>query len=168
MVSLLVAVIFGSVFHNQPYDTEATVWGRVGLIYLSTTFIGIVNMVSHSYFWACSIERDSWGGIRVMTLVLVVVVVFPPLLLQMSVMPVMSKERAAFYREQACTMYNVWSYAFSYALAELPYILITTGIFVNVFYRFVGLFDDLEAFVWYWAFFGLYISCLVRTIATTS
>lgn len=44
-VSVLVALIFGSVFHHQPYNTEATVWGRVGLIYLSTTFIGIVNMV---------------------------------------------------------------------------------------------------------------------------
>lgn len=45
VVSVIVALIFGSVFHHQPYNTEATVWGRVGLIYLSTTFIGIVNMV---------------------------------------------------------------------------------------------------------------------------
>lgn len=84
------------------------------------------------------------------------------LLYQMSVMPVMSKERAAFYREQASSMYNVWSYAFSYALAELPYIIITTGLFVNVFYRFVGLFNDTGAFLWYWSFFALYISCMVR------
>jgi len=44
-VSILVGLIFGSVFHSLPYDTEQRLFGRLGLIYLSTVFIGVVNMV---------------------------------------------------------------------------------------------------------------------------
>lgn len=46
---------------------------------------------------------------------------------------------------------------------ELPYILITTGLFVNTFYWFVGLAaEPLSKFVFYWVFFALYITCTVR------
>jgi TRAP-type mannitol/chloroaromatic compound transport system permease large subunit len=45
VISVLVALIFGSVFHGKGYETEPKALGRVGLMYLSTTFVGIVNMV---------------------------------------------------------------------------------------------------------------------------
>jgi hypothetical protein len=37
---------------------------------------------------------------------------------QMSVMPVMAKERAAFYREQASSSYSVFAYAVSYGTPD--------------------------------------------------
>lgn len=123
-ISVLVAVVFGSVFHDKRYDTETDIIGRVGLMYLSTSFVGIVNM--------------------------------------MSVMPVMAKERAAFYREQASSMYSVLAYGVSYGLVELPYIFVSTGLFINVFYWFIGLSSDpFSKFVFYWIYFALYIVCLV-------
>jgi ABC-type multidrug transport system permease subunit len=80
-----------------------------------------------------------------------------------SVMPVMAKERAVFYREQAAGMYHVAAYAVSYGVAELPYIVVTTGLFVNVYYFQVGLSTDpVDKFWDYWLFFALYVSCTVR------
>jgi ABC-type multidrug transport system permease subunit len=123
-ISVLVALVFGSVFHGKQYETETDIIGRVGLMYLSTSFVGIVNM--------------------------------------MSVMPVMAKERAAFYREQASSMYSVLAYGVSYGLVELPYVFVSTGLFINVFYWFIGLATDpMEKFFYYWVFFALYIVCLV-------
>jgi len=124
LISVLVAIVFGSVFHDKPYNTETDIIGRIGLMYLSTSFVGIVNM--------------------------------------MSVMPVMAKERAAFYREQASNMYSVLAYGISYGLVELPYIFVSTGLFVNVFYWYIGLAaDPLSKYVYYWIFFALYIVCKV-------
>jgi ABC-type multidrug transport system ATPase subunit/ABC-type multidrug transport system permease subunit len=124
LISCVVGVVFGSVYHDKAYDTETDIIGRTGLMYLSTSFVGIVNM--------------------------------------MSVMPVMAKERAAFYREQASSMYSVLAYGISYGLVELPYIFVSTGLFVNVFYWYIGLATDpLSKFVYYWIFFALYIVCMV-------
>jgi ABC-type multidrug transport system permease subunit len=49
-------------------------------------------------------------------------------------------------------------------VVELPYIVVTTGLFVNVFYWLVGLAVEPEKFFFYWAFFGLYITCTVGLV----
>lgn len=51
-------------------------------------------------------------------------------------------------------------------IVELPYIFITTGLFVNVFYWFVGMAmpPPISKFILYWVFFGLYITCTVRAL----
>jgi len=41
--------------------------------------------------------------------------------------PVVMQERAAFYREMATSMYSVDAYAFSWFLAEIPYITLVVG-----------------------------------------
>lgn len=48
VIAVMVGLIFGSVFYGLPYDSEQRLFGRLGLIYLSTTFVGMVCMVSHS------------------------------------------------------------------------------------------------------------------------
>jgi len=122
-VSVLVALVFASVFHGKPYSSETEIVGRIGLMYLSCSFVGISSM--------------------------------------MSVIPVMTRERAAFYREQASAMYSPLAYAVSSGIIELPWLLVTTGLFTSIFYWLVGLAAaPLAKFFWYWCFFGLYIVAL--------
>lgn len=122
-VSVLVSLVFGSVFHGKGYGTETEVVGRIGIFYMATSFSGVVNM--------------------------------------MSIMPVMTRERAAFYREQASAMYSPLAYAVSSGLVELPWLLVNTGLFTSIFYWLIGLAaEPITKFFWYWCFFGLYIVSL--------
>lgn len=122
-VSVLVSLVFGSVFHGKGYATETELVGRIGIFYMATSFSGVVNM--------------------------------------MSIMPVMTRERAAFYREQASAMYSPLAYAIASGLVELPWLLVTTGLFTSIFYWLIGLAAaPLAKFFWYWCFFGLYIVSL--------
>lgn len=86
----------------------------MGLIYLSTSFVGIVNMVSRRHE-DC---RTLLGPGLLIVLLTECLSVRLVSVCQMSVMPVMAKERAAFYREQASSSYHVIAYAISYGKAH--------------------------------------------------
>lgn len=74
-----------------------------------------------------------------------------------SVLAVMTQERAVFYRERAANMYGVGVYALAMGLVEIPYVFLSTAIFVNCFYWIVGL-NSGAAFVWFWVYVFLFFA----------
>jgi hypothetical protein len=67
-----------------------------------------------------------------------------------SSIPFYSAEREVFYREQAAGMYSVRPYAFGYFFAELPYLFLSTLIFVSIFYFMAGLDPQADKFFFYY------------------
>jgi ABC-type multidrug transport system permease subunit len=82
----------------------------------------------------------------------------------MSVQPVVFSDRPAFYREQFSNVYAVGLHTLASTLVELPYLLISSILFVIPFFFIVG-FDNhgevADQFFFYWLFQGLYMSTLI-------
>jgi ABC-type multidrug transport system ATPase subunit/ABC-type multidrug transport system permease subunit len=80
-----------------------------------------------------------------------------------SVQPVVFSERPAFYREQFSSVYAVGLHTLASTLVELPYLLVSSVLFVIPFFFIVGFDQDgvTEKFFYYWLFQGLYMSTLV-------
>lgn len=81
----------------------------------------------------------------------------------MTVQSVVFAERPAFYREQYSGVYDVGLYSLAMALVELPYLLLSSILFVIPFFFIVGFDQDgvAEKFFFYWLFQGLYLCTLV-------
>ena len=81
----------------------------------------------------------------------------------MTVQPVVFADRPAFYREQFSEVYDVSLYSLAGALVELPYLLLSSILFVIPFFFIVGFDKDgvAEKFFFYWLFQGLYMCTLV-------
>jgi ABC-type multidrug transport system permease subunit len=81
----------------------------------------------------------------------------------MTVQSVIFAERPAFYREQFSEVYDVGLYSLAMALVELPYLLVSSVIFVIPFFFIVGFDQDgvAEKFFFYWLFQGLYLCTMV-------
>jgi ABC-type multidrug transport system permease subunit len=58
-------------------------------------------------------------------------------------------------------MYNVVPYSMSYFLAEIPYILFNTLLFVTIFYLMANFERDAAKFFWFWFFFMLNTTVMV-------
>jgi hypothetical protein len=152
VVSVVIALIFSSTYADQKYTSDVDVISRVALIYITVLFMGVVGMIS--------------------------------------VQPVVFAERPAFYREQFCEIYDVKLYAlaatlvevichshsvncsglsyvsnlrmFSFAL-QLPYLILSSVMFVIPFFFIVGFDKDgtTDKFFWYWLFQAVYMSVMV-------
>jgi energy-coupling factor transporter ATP-binding protein EcfA2 len=80
-----------------------------------------------------------------------------------TVQSVMFAERPAFYREQYSEVYDVSLYTLAMGFVELPYLLVSSVLFVIPFFFIVGFDQDgvAEKFFFYWLFQGLYMCTLV-------
>ncbi|PON89430.1 ABC type transporter protein [Trema orientale] len=75
----------------------------------------------------------------------------------LSVQPVVSIERAVFYRERAAGMYSPFPYTFAQAIIEIPYVLVQAIIYSVIVYTMMGFEMNLVKFLWYlfFSFFSL-------------
>lgn len=98
------------------------------------------------------------------TAVIFITTMFCGIVGMITVFPVFFSERPVFYREQQSNMYNVGLYSFSFLIVEIPYIIVSSGAFVVLFFFIVG-FDSTgnttEKFFWYWLFHSLYLMILI-------
>jgi energy-coupling factor transporter ATP-binding protein EcfA2/ABC-type multidrug transport system permease subunit len=82
----------------------------------------------------------------------------------MSVQPVVFSERPAFFREKFSSVYAISLHTLASTLVEIPYLLLSSILFVIPFFFIVG-FDNIgsvtEKFFFYWLFQGLYMCTLV-------
>merc|ERR1719276_278475 len=73
-------------------------------------------------------------------------------------------ERAAYYREAHSNIYNTGIYVLACTLVEVPYLLLSSLLYIVPFFFIVG-FDNTGdvavKFFWYWLFQALYLSALV-------
>jgi hypothetical protein len=81
----------------------------------------------------------------------------------MTVQSVVFAERPAFYREQFSEVYDVGLYSLATAWVELPYLLVSSVLFVIPFFFIVGFDQDgvAQKFFFYWLFQGLYLCVMV-------
>jgi ABC-type multidrug transport system ATPase subunit/ABC-type multidrug transport system permease subunit len=90
--------------------------------------------------------------------------VFCGVLSLLGVVPVLSAERPAFYREQQSQMYSVFVYCLTLFLIEIPYLLTTSLSFTLPFFFLVG-FDNVgnttHKFFWMWLFNFLWQSTML-------
>jgi ABC-type multidrug transport system permease subunit len=75
-----------------------------------------------------------------------------------SVLPIMALERDAFYRERAAKTYGVATYALATCVVEIPYILVTSLMFLFVFYFSCSLEFEIVAFLKYATTYIVFIS----------
>lgn len=85
---------------------------------------------------------------------------FMGIISMLTVIPVMAEERTAFYREQSSNMYMVSVYTSAYGLVEIPYIILSSALFANVFYWLLGFNSAADKFLYYWLFFGLFMGMM--------
>ncbi|GLE02686.1 hypothetical protein PINS_up011541 [Pythium insidiosum] len=76
----------------------------------------------------------------------------------MTVLDIVTSERAVYYRERMSNYYGALPYAISLYLAELPYLLLTSFIFMNVEYWLVSWNNDASSFFLFWFIFFLHIA----------
>lgn len=79
----------------------------------------------------------------------------------MSVMPVISVERVVFYRERAASMYDPFATGLSMAIAEFPYVLAQTVLFVPIVYFMVAF--QLDAAKFFYFFLMVFIDVMLYT-----
>jgi len=75
-----------------------------------------------------------------------------------NVLPVMAEERAVYYRERASKTYSVFPVNMAIMWAELPYLFISTGIFMPIYYFMVGFDPSPANFFFYWLIFFTWCS----------
>uniref|UniRef100_K3WZJ7 ABC transporter domain-containing protein n=1 Tax=Globisporangium ultimum (strain ATCC 200006 / CBS 805.95 / DAOM BR144) TaxID=431595 RepID=K3WZJ7_GLOUD len=86
------------------------------------------------------------------------VVIFNGLMSFESILPIISHERASFYRERASQTYNAFWYFVGSTIAEIPYVLASTLIFTVVFFPMVG-FTGFWTGVLFWINLSLLVLC---------
>jgi len=72
--------------------------------------------------------------------------------------PILTSERAPFYRERAAKMYGVVPYVIAYSIAEVPYQILCSLVFQAIWYNVVGLYASASNFFWFWLVFFIYLS----------
>jgi ABC-type multidrug transport system permease subunit len=72
-------------------------------------------------------------------------------------------ERPAFYREKQSEMYSPLLYVATNTLVEIPYILVSSLLFVIPFFFIIGLDEGavVQKLLWYWVFMSLLLCSLV-------
>jgi len=73
-----------------------------------------------------------------------------------SVLPIASEERASFYRERASQTYNALWYFVGSTAAEIPYVFLSSLLFMAVYFPMVG-FTDADKFFFYWVNTSLHV-----------
>ncbi|KAJ6299528.1 hypothetical protein OIU76_020486 [Salix suchowensis] len=89
-------------------------------------FTVIAALILGSVFWNIGSKRDSTQALSVVMGALYSSCMFLGVNNASSVQPIVSIERAVFYREKAAGMYSPLSYAVAQGLVEIPYILVQT------------------------------------------
>lgn len=82
-----------------------------------------------------------------------------------TVQPIISTERAVFYREKAAGMYSALPYALSQVLVEIPYVFVQSTYFSLIIYSMLGFEWKAAKFFWflyvsftsflYWTYYGM-------------
>lgn len=69
-----------------------------------------------------------------------------------TVQPVAFAERPIFYREQDCDMYHVFLYSIANSLVEVPYLIVSSVLFLIPFFFLMDLSEGhlIEKFFWFW------------------
>jgi hypothetical protein len=75
-----------------------------------------------------------------------------------TVLEMFETQRNMFYRHKASLMYTNRSFLAAFTVAEIPFILLSSMVFVTIFYFFMGFEPDAAKFFYFYLFFTLNLS----------
>lgn len=131
-------------WRNPQYNLMRMVALPVYAVIFGTTFL---NLTEHT-----SAAVNSHVGLMYNTLDFIGVINL------MTVLDTVTSERVVFYRERMSNYYGPLPYAISLFLAELPYLIWTALLFMNVEYWLVGWEADVRGFFLFWFVFFMHIT----------
>ncbi|VAH98599.1 unnamed protein product [Triticum turgidum subsp. durum] len=94
----------------------------------------IASLIFGSIFWNVGMKRETTGDLYLVMGALYSACLFLGINNASSVQPIISVERAVYYRERAAKMYSSFPYAAAQGLIEIPYIATQTLIFGLITY----------------------------------
>ncbi|KAL2642603.1 hypothetical protein R1flu_010190 [Riccia fluitans] len=115
-------------------------------------FTIIVALIFGTVFYGVGAKRNSQSAIFNVMGALYAAVLFMGVNNASSVQPVVSVERAVFYRERAAGMYGPLPYASAQAAIEIPYIFVQTMIYGVITYAMIQFEWTAAKFLWYLLF----------------
>ena len=118
-------------------------------------FTFIIALMFGSIFWQRGNKQKTQQDVQNVMGVLYASVLFLGVNNSSSVQPVVSVERAVFYRERAAGMYGPLPYACAQALIEIPYILVQTLLYAMITYSMISFEWTVNKFFWYFLFMFL-------------
>jgi len=125
----------------------------------------MVSLVIALIFSSTFVDQSYTSDVDVISRValIYVTVLFMGVVGMISVQPIIFAERPAFYREQYSEIYDVKLYTLAATLVELPYLAVSSVLFVIPYFFIVGFDRDgtTVKFFWYWLFQALYMSVMV-------
>lgn len=126
----------------------------------------MISVVIALIFSSTSVNQDYNTDVDVVArcAIMYITLLFVGVVGMMSVQPVVFSDRPAFYRERFSNVYAVGLHTLASTLVELPYLVISSILFVVPFFFIVGFGNDgvvVEQFFFYWLFQGLYMSTLI-------
>jgi ABC-type multidrug transport system permease subunit len=130
-------------------------WRSPNYSYVRFIFMIVIAVLYGTVFYQLTYTDPS--GLQSRIALIYSTTIFSGVVSMQSVIPVLSSERAVYYRERSSNTYAVLPYAFSFTFAELPYLILTSSIFVIIMYFLVGLNNN---------FGDLFFYCLVFTLFT--
>ena len=131
------------------YTKTMTLWG------LMIMFGTIYYKIQSSVDCAPATGDDDFncmndtGGVQSIVSVVFLTTLFIAILCMNTMLPVLIRERAVFYRERFSSMYSSEVHALSYALAEIPWLIFLVFLIVTGFYFMAGFSSDPEQFFFY-------------------
>ncbi|XBI06754.1 ABC transporter G family member 51 [Aegilops tauschii subsp. strangulata] len=97
-------------------------------------YTAIASLIFGSIFWNVGMKRETTGDLYLVMGALYSACLFLGINNASSVQPIISVERAVYYRERAAKMYSSFPYAAAQGLIEIPYIATQTLIFGLITY----------------------------------
>ena len=131
------------------YTKTMTLWG------LMIMFGTIYYKIQASVDCAPATGDDDFNcqndplGVQSIVSVVFLTTLFIAILCMNTMLPVLIRERAVFYRERFSSMYSSEVHALSYALAEIPWLIFLVFLIVTGFYFMAGFSSDPEQFFFY-------------------
>ncbi|EXC25845.1 Pleiotropic drug resistance protein 1 [Morus notabilis] len=134
-----------SYWRNPPYTAVR---------FLFTTFIALMF---GTMFWDVASDTKKVQDVNNAFGSMYAAVFFVGVQNAMSVQPVVSIERAVFYRERAAGMYAAFPYTFGQVMVEIPYLLCQAVVYCLLVYSMIGFDWTVAKFLWYlfFTFFAL-------------
>ncbi|KAK4780230.1 hypothetical protein SAY87_016336 [Trapa incisa] len=157
---------FNTAYSQDGFSQLMTCLWKQNLVYWRSPHYNVVRiffttlsaLILGTVFWDVGSRRESAQDLLIVMGALYAACMFLGVSNSSSVQPIVSIERAVFYREKAAGMYSPISYAFAQGLVELPYVLVQTIVYGIITYFMINFERTARKFLFYLVFMFLTFS----------
>lgn len=124
-------------------------WRNVAYNWIRTFVLALNGLLFGILFYDIAEDATDVAGVLSAISLVFLAVGFAAVSNYSSVLPVMSKERAIYYRERSSNMYASWIYSLSLTIVEIPFSIFLLLFFVCIYYFLGGFSTDAGVFFHY-------------------